>query len=61
MANEVKYYFLAKTFDFPANSVTLGSIITDLAQPHDTIFTPDKTDMDKEKSCLQTNTTSAQS
>jgi hypothetical protein len=45
MANEVKYYFLAPGFDFPADSVTLGSIITDLSQPHVAIFTPENSDM----------------
>jgi len=49
MSNEIKYYFLVPGYDFPANSVTLGSIITDLTQPHDAYFTAEEGDIDPKK------------
>lgn len=46
MANQPKYYFLIPGFDFPVGSVKLGSIITNLNEPHNVHFTAEEGDID---------------
>ncbi|KAI9928628.1 hypothetical protein MW887_001843 [Aspergillus wentii] len=41
MANQIKTYFLVPNWDFPPDSITLGSIIDDPFNPSTPLYTPD--------------------